>query len=151
VERTDAKSSDDVGKVKIDSTDNNTMTVNGEIGVNGSSRVSINRPDLWEVGKEYDFGNNLYGYRKQETNINFDQTNKLYTFQIIANNGSAPVDFGGYWTHSVSATNSRFAIGAESQRVESKSWSSIWNLELRISTVTPGADGMYDVWILYKK
>jgi hypothetical protein len=145
------QSSNDVGKVKVDDTDK-TMSTNGEIGVNGTSKVSINRPDLWTVGVEYDFGNNLYGYRKQETNINFANTDTVYQFPIIPNDdGRIILDFGGYWTHTVSILTSRFMIGTESQRVESKSWSSIWNKALRISTQTAGTDGMYDVWITYKK
>jgi hypothetical protein len=55
-----------IGKVKID--DDGTMSISGELGTGtNGSKVSINRPDKWTPGIEYDFGDGLYGIRKQGT------------------------------------------------------------------------------------
>jgi hypothetical protein len=90
VDRTDAKSSDDVGKVKIDST-NKTMTTNGEIAVYNGVAYSINRPDLWPNAVELNFGNNLYGINFKSNNTGLgnlsglavDATNQVQFITIL--------------------------------------------------------------------
>jgi hypothetical protein len=47
----------------------------------GKSEFSINRPDLWDVNTEIDFGNNLYGYREKDGKVDL-YSSTLNTFDI---------------------------------------------------------------------
>ncbi|MDR1300197.1 MAG: hypothetical protein LBK50_00660, partial [Candidatus Nomurabacteria bacterium] len=137
------QSSNDVGKVKVDDTDK-TMSTNGEIGTNGTSKVSINRPDLWEVGKEYDFGSNLYGYRQTGTTPSLDGTITLVT------DTSSFIAFGGYITN---ITPDDCPVG---YTVNSNNYSRAFrhpaDKNFNIYIVGPQMNSRpYDIWVTYKK
>jgi hypothetical protein len=155
-----AKSSDDVGKVKIDNA-NNTMTTNGEIGVNNGSQVSINRPDLWTAGVEYDFGNNLYGQRFTGT-ITADPAARQFTVLISDGGIARVVDSGGWFdTNRTNATDGRyFSIGHYAMTTDdtfagiiSSAVYVIQNTQLHMNSRSPVARAAspYDVWVTYTK
>jgi hypothetical protein len=148
------KSSDDIGKVKIDSTDK-TMTTNGDIGVNGTSKVSINRPDLWTANVEYDFGSGLYGKRFTGV-ITQTSADGLIDTQLTDYRVLALVGYGGWWNFgegtkaAVNSINMNFndvtqyffaiRIKTENQYLIARSISG------NNRTSAP-----YDVWVTYTK
>jgi hypothetical protein len=138
------KSSNDIGKVKIDSTDK-TMTVNGETMVYNGVVYSLNRHDLWPNGIELNFGNNLYGMRKEGT-ISVDA------------NGSAQVLFG---------TIAALFVGGdgEYQRGTDAVWYSVngsspnltsvlfrqGSIRWQLVSTSKLTDIPYNIWVTYKK
>jgi hypothetical protein len=138
-------SSDDMGKVKIDA-DDGTMSISGEVGTVNGITYSINRPDLWPNGIEIDFGNNLYGMRKEGT------------ISVTAG-GSTQIGFGS------SAT--KFIDGnGEYQRGVDTVWHSVngtvpsgftsmlfrqGNIRWALNCDYAITDAPYNVWVTYKK
>jgi hypothetical protein len=141
-----AKSSDDIGKVKIDSTDK-TMTTNGEIGVNGASQVSINRPDLWTAGVEYDFGNGLYGYRKQGTITSVAGEGELTS--IISNAGATKLISSGGSIDRGDAIS--IAVNGTLFTFVSSVYYQTGNINMYSVDAEARADAPYDIWVIYKK
>jgi hypothetical protein len=154
------QSSNDIGKVKVDDTDK-TMSINGEIGVNDTSKVSINRPDLWTVNTEYNFGNNLYGQRFTGT-ITADPAARPYTVLISGGGVARVVDSGGWFdTNRTKDIEGRyFSIGHYAMTTDdtfegtiSSSVYVIQNTQLHMNSRSPVArdDSPYDVWVLYTR
>jgi hypothetical protein len=144
------QSSNDIGKVKVDDTDK-TMSTNGEIGVNGTSQVSINRPDLWEVDKEYDFGNGLYGKRYTGT-ITLNASKKVVTLgnqaieSFVSTNGGLQIG-----THKVPVPYLDFAGGTKELLTIAQVHSDKGVCVLTTLSNTAVNDVSYDVWITYKR
>ncbi|MDR1288257.1 MAG: hypothetical protein LBK08_11665 [Treponema sp.] len=143
-------SSDEVGKVKIDA-DDGTMNISGEIGVHGSSRVSINRPDLWTPGVEYDFGNNLYGQHFTGTITAVANENHRVALITSTSNTFAVFDQGGIYSPRTDM------VSMEPINTNHNYVSFIFvdlNLrtcDFRSSTDQVRTNAPYDVWMTYKK
>jgi hypothetical protein len=140
-------SEDTAGKIKIEA--DGTMSVSREIGVNGASRVSINRPDLWTPGIEYDFGNGLFGQRFIGTVTQAGGTNMDTT--LISSGVSIPHGFGGWWAHAnlnKAVANGSFGGGTYNSGV----YVSTAGL-MAMLTRDPGqrTNAPYDVWVTYGK
>jgi hypothetical protein len=139
-------SSDAVGKVKIDA-DDGTMSVSGELGTGtDGSKVSINRPDKWTAGIEYDFGNNLYGMRKEgtisvtaggSTQIGFGSS----ATKFIDGNGEYQRGADTVW-HSVNGT---VPGGFTSMLFRQGNIRWVLNCDYAIT------DAPYNVWVTYRK
>ncbi|MDR1300751.1 MAG: hypothetical protein LBK50_03540 [Candidatus Nomurabacteria bacterium] len=162
VERTDARSSDDIGKVKVNDTDK-TMTTNGEISTNGASQVSINRPDLWTAGVEYDFGGGLYGQRfiGSISGAAYAGINET----LMSGPVSYVISSGGWWDCNRQAANQqRWIMAGQGYAVYGGSGTTGHVFTSVISVTNEGvlnfhtvsaADrtngAPYDVWVTYKK
>lgn len=117
----------------------------------------INKPHLWEVGKEYDFGDNTYGQRftgvAKTTTINtaasavLDTRYPLGTISFIA--------LGGITSNAKGSTD--FAIPMSPGGVSSSQsvWMSCNATALYLHIVGHNANNIgdipYDVWLLYNK
>jgi hypothetical protein len=148
------KSSDDVGKVKIDNA-NNTMTTNGETAVYDSVVYSINRPDKWIANTELNFGGGLYGYRATGQNISIKASLTTY-FTITSTTGSSKlVSCGGDIRGTAGwriPPNYLYQSSSADYVSQSASvyngGSGIIGVSFHINTATISA---YDVWVTYKK
>jgi hypothetical protein len=139
-------SSDEMGKVKIDS-DDGTMSISGELGTNGANQVSLNRPDLWPDRTEIDFGNGLFGKRFSGT---FTGTSVLSIGMGIT--GTTPATFKvvnmGGWAVLNSETNGGLAFGhGEIYVVGDNTYTQV----LRIDSSSVRTNAPYDVWVTYRK
>jgi hypothetical protein len=142
-------SSDAVGKVKIDA-DDSTMSVSGELGTGtDGSKVSINRPDKWNAGIEYDFGGGLYG-RRQTGSVALAAGMVLDTI-IVSNFGINPfVSTGGLIQH----VNQNFGAFGCIYGEGALYFSSLYvaNSSLVLSLRDPqSGTAYYDVWVTYRK
>jgi hypothetical protein len=149
VERTDAKSSNDIGKVKIDASDK-TMSTNGDIGTNNTSKVSINRPDLWTVGVEYDFGNNLYGQRIIGYSTSASGGPRTpYQIIDIKSTTTKLIGSGGFAVLKNKDPNYIYQVAIPS----GETFVSQDNTFGMVLDIAAGdrTDAPYDVWVIYKK
>jgi hypothetical protein len=144
-------SSDIQGEVNIDP-DTGIMAVNGDVGVNGASKVSINRPDLWTPGVEYDFGNGLYGKRATGSIViaaNTQMVTELTSFVV-----NSIVSYGGWWNL---GEGSKMAMQSASPGQAYVSWLYARTNDRHICFGTfttferTSTNGQYDVWVTYKK
>ena len=121
----------------------------------------INRPDLWEVGTEYDFGSGLYGQRFAGTFGEPTQVDRRLTYAVnTAVSASKIVNSGGNFVYSVST--SQFTVNSTSTFMDSDAsvqtagsvvTSTIFNgIRIQLLTrVTFSTLPQYDIWVLYKK
>jgi hypothetical protein len=124
------------------------MTTNGEIGTNGSSKVSINRPDLWTANVEYDFGNGLYGQRFTGT-ITVTKTNLAAVNLNLS--ASKMISSGGEWFDGVNYLSTDYTdlssgIGCGFVRTTSGYITFYSRLRDNDRDNAP-----YDIWVIYKK
>lgn len=109
----------------------------------------INRPDLWVVGTEYDFGGGLYGQRFTTT-VTANANEQVSV--TLMNQNVKILSYGG--TFNVGAPNSDFPVPYIS---DSGEWaSSVWSNSTPIcrfvsKTGLARTNAPVDVWMLYKK
>jgi hypothetical protein len=121
------------------------------MGTDGS-RVSINRPDLWTPGVEYDFGNGLYGYRRTGVVNGTAQAN--VSMRSVATTGSAKLMAqGGYVTMDNSSPGYVTAYPVPDSSKGFIIQDNAYGINLIIAALSSGSrtDAPYDVWVTYKK
>jgi hypothetical protein len=124
--------------------------------VGSSPQNLINRPDLWEVGREISFGGNLYG-RRFTGNASL-VPNVTTTINLVSIPRINIVDAGGrvqYWAgdsnHSLFATAVTPGAGTVSY-TSSVHWVAAENrIELRLYSGSTSPSAPYDIWVLYTR
>jgi hypothetical protein len=161
VEGADLQSSGDIGKVNIDPEDK-TMSVNGEIGTGTNGiQYSLNRPDLWPVKTEINFGNNLIGQRFTGNITAAAQTLVYIKLFDVNINTFRIINQGGWFTNpgfnKIPVSIQSGTVNNDPSVVE-KCWALI-QLRSADSTVffnswandRSDKDYPYDVWVTYNK
>ena len=120
----------------------------------------LSRPDLWDVGKEYDFGGGLYGIRVSGS-VTLT-ANSQYNLNVV-NVGSAGkfVNCGGYWQASISSSNpykyplvAMWGANPVTNIQVTCPWISDNDHNLKVAFMaTQGQEGShaYDFWFTYTK
>lgn len=128
----------------------------------GEVAYKMNHPNLWTVGVEQNFGDNLYGIRLQGVLTSRVQ-HGIYNFGYSANNSSVHIQaYGGsivktgnvefalsnYYVN----TPAQYGFGFQVNRGGYNSQGSVaGDLDLFCGSTTYGADANYDIWFLYTK
>lgn len=124
-------------------------------GFNGYSVAFINKPNLWEPGKEYDFGDGVYGQRFTGSVTH----TAAHTSQIVELTSTIPdslISSGGKWYRGSTAWT--YSIG----QTEAISTSGAINLSSTIAIVpkrgllvkfynNSAQTSTYDIWVKYTK
>jgi hypothetical protein len=129
------------------------MSINGELGIGSNgSKVSINRPDKWNPGIEYDFGDGLYGKRVTGSFViaaNTQTIVELTSFVV-----SSIVSYGGWWNL---GEGSKMAMQSATPGQAYVSWlyARTDDQHICFGTYTTfertASNGQYDVWVTYMK
>jgi hypothetical protein len=117
-----------------------------------------NRPDLWAVGVEYDFGNGLYGARFTGTTPTYAAGSRT-TIQLGAALGipatTKVVATGGYWTYGTDGTlivgqtiiddglGIAYSTGVGKQNGQNSFYAIFGGKNVAVGT--------YDIWVKYTK
>jgi hypothetical protein len=126
--------------------------VTGETGVNADGHaVSLNRPDLWQPGMEYDFGQGLYGQRWIGTitaSGYSDTTTLLGTIEVVTGFYS----IGGWYQHADGAKSTIPSV-FESASYRASIYIPLGGGIVALKTINPHArtNAPYDIWITYTK
>jgi hypothetical protein len=137
-------SSDTPGRVRIDG--DGTMSISGELGTGTDGRrVSINRPDLWTTGLEYDFGGGLYGQRFTGTITETGGVPNETGIGAVTLSGI--VSCGGYFYDGASICCFPFS------HTNPVMASLYFNGNMKLFTVSNSqrTAAPYDVWVTYRK
>ena len=140
-----------------------TLNTNYEVVTAGAlNEISlINRPDLWVVGTEYNFGNGLYGQRFSGTFGSPTGSSPRLVYVINTNvSVTKIVSVGGEFTYNTN--NNSYVIGATATLMHSDATiqtapsfvasTSLNGLIIQLMTrLTFDALPQYDIWVLYKK
>jgi hypothetical protein len=134
------------------------LTDNGEYrSIGDNNTYSINRPDLWPVGVELDFGNGLLGQRFVGTITEVANVNTTTVLIPDMPTTSSVRDAGGCLSYGYSQTTLKQTLGASNVR-GLEFWSSVFllhatpsSLGLRSITGLDRHNAPYDVWVTYTK
>ncbi|MDR1287984.1 MAG: hypothetical protein LBK08_10280 [Treponema sp.] len=120
-------------------------------GTDGS-RVSINRPDLWDASIEIDFGDGLYGFRRTGVANGNAQVNIAMLSVAVA--GSAKlIAQGGYVTMDNSSPGYVTAYPVPDSSKGFIIQDNSYGINLIIAAISSGnrTNAPYDVWVTYTK
>jgi hypothetical protein len=111
-----------IGKGKID--DDGTMSINGELGIGSNgSKVSINRPDKWNPGIEYDFGDNVRGIRFTGTWSTGTPNEVVYQTlgddTVFKNTIGSVIQYGGHLGGCTNHESRQFAANCSAAKIGS--------------------------------
>ena len=119
----------------------------------------INRPDLWTVGTEYDFGGGLYGMRKKLTLPSNSHTpgTDMTTAQFLPKNGNSYriFDWGGYlekpgaWRLAL-PYNHQYAGNSTCMYANTYGTGEIL-LQYNYGLANASSDSTADIWCIYTK
>lgn len=140
-------------------------------GFNGYSVAFINKPNLWEPGKEYDFGDGVYGQRftgNMPTIAAGKSWSRIIDYSISNSSNAKIIDTGGY-IEMFNTNDDRVIIQANTVRRASDTsgsqaplamgWSSILIMGNNNIIMNAGSysndhsttSNTYDVWVKYTK
>jgi hypothetical protein len=140
-----------IGKGEIN--DDGTLSISGELGTGtDGSKVSINRPDKWTPGIEYEFGDGLYGIRITGAFTVNKNTQIIVELTPFVVNGI--VSYGGWWNL---GEGSKMAMQSATPGQAYVSWlyERTDDHHICFGTYTTFDrnlnNGKFDVWVTYSK
>ena len=139
-----------------------TKTTDTASSLEVENSLLLNRPDLWTIGTEYNFGGGLYGIRKTGT-ITAAADERVQTAIITVTGGNNPniINSGG-WIKWGDEGNNDYKYPINSTMTGLTGWGSIegaWSvmrtgntqIALQNTSGLARSNQAYDVWVLYTK
>ena len=129
-------------------------------GGTANHNILLNKPNLWEVGKEYDFGDGVYGQRfTGRITVNAKVGSDVILTDSISNVN--PVSIGGWiaWDSNDGSKTNRVPIntaeGNNSSPIEAILYfndaAGANGIHLHSYSFRNRTNAPYDIWILYTK
>jgi hypothetical protein len=112
----------------------------------------MNKPNLWQPGIEYDFGDGVYGQRFTGTIAAAANTKSTLDISTTLNGSIAyPIDMGGWWQFTNTANNKVPFPHYDTDAYYAAAF--FRDVSLRFITLSGGqrTNAPYDIWFLYSK
>ncbi len=128
-----------------------------ELSLDAAASAVLNRPDLWAIGEEYDFGSNLYGRRFAGSITSAADTQATSTLLPAATAVAVDrlIEAGGHWelAENRKASVCAYQTSSVGGKIVSSSISFVASGDLALLTVSTTARSArpYDVWVKYTK